>query len=103
MPTPEVRMKNAYAAAGGKNVAALPWTLIIQAIVALLPIICPAAMAKRWAKRNPEACKEAIANVLKAGQDSGGVVMSSGDRSLVVDSAYAAFLKMTPGEIEELR
>lgn len=99
--TPEVRMQNAYTAAGGKNVGALPWALIIQAILALLPVICPTAMAKRWAKRNPEAAKEAIENALKA--ENSGVTMASGERTLVVDSAYAAFLKLKPDEIDELR
>ncbi len=83
-----------YERAGGRS--ALPWAIIIQAVIALLPAICPAAMKKRWAKRNPEAAKEAIANALKS---EDGPRMSGKDLKLVVDAAYEEFCKMSNDDI----
>ena len=91
-------LANHYAAAGGTNVGAIPWALIIQLIVSLLGGCTTAKGAKRWARRHPEACKDMIADKLKEER----TFASSGDRAACVEAAYKTLLAMPDEEINTL-
>ena len=66
----EERYAKNYTALGGKNVAAIPWATLIEALLKLLPAICNTSRGvKRYAKRNPDAVKESMAMVIKDQRD----------------------------------
>lgn len=90
-------LQDNYTASGGANAGALPWAAIIQAILTLLPQVCPPKTAKRWVKNHPEAAKEAIRHALES--DAVTSTVSHEDRDIVVDSAYDSFLLMSADEI----
>lgn len=95
--TVEDRMRDKYEADGGRNAEAVPWALIIQAIMALLGGCKSPAVIKRWAKRHPDAAAEAIENALK----ETGYFSSLKDRTTASDAAYDVLLKMSNEEIRQ--
>lgn len=95
----EQKMTKAYTAAGGRNVGAIPWPQIIQAIMSLFQGCITPAAAKRWARRNPDAVKDMIATKLK----EEGSFSSTRDRGAAIEAAYKTFLAMSDDEIREAR
>jgi hypothetical protein len=92
------RLMKSYESNGGKNVGALPWAAIIQALLSIFGN-CPVSRTKRWARRNPEAAKEAINDRLL----EGGYFSSTKDRKITVDSSYKDFLATPDSELESMR
>lgn len=94
----EQRLKKSYDSNGGKNVSALPWAAIVEALMSLFGN-CPAKRTKRWAKLHPVAAKSAIDEKLK----EEGTFTSNKDRKAAVDAAYDTFIKTSDSELESMR
>lgn len=96
----EAKFAQAYTEAGGRNAGATPWAEIIAAITKLISgCFVPPATMKRWAKRNPEAFNEMVADQLK----HDGAFASTKDRNAAVKAAHETFLDMSDAEIRRLR
>ena len=54
----QVRFTTEYKKAGGKNLAGIPWASLWEFLEAFLGGLCPAAMVKRMAQRNPDVIQE---------------------------------------------
>lgn len=89
------RMQRAYEGEGGRGAEAFPWADIIKMIMSLFGGCTTPAAAKRWARRNPDACKDMIEEKLKAER----TFSSTRDRSAAVEAAYSTFLTMSNDEI----
>lgn len=96
--TLEARFANNYVAAGGKNVGAIPWALIIEALLSLFGD-CPAKRAKRWVRMFPDAAAKAVDDKLKGD----AMLASTASRTATSKAAVKTFLSMSEAEIESLR
>lgn len=94
----EQRFKSSYESNGGKSVGALPIAAIVEALLSLFQN-CPAKRTKRWARRNPEAAKEAINDKLLVE----ATFTSTKDRKAAVEAAYKEFLATSDSELESMR
>lgn len=95
----EAKLAKAYTAAGGRNVGAFPWASILELILGMLGGCKLPVVQQRWAKRHPEAAKEALHDKYK----EMGAFTSTIDRTAAVEAAYETFITMTPAELRALR
>ena len=93
----EQKMAKAFAAAGGKEVEALPWADIITLAMALFGN-CEPKQARKWAKEHPVAAKALIAGQLRRNKS-----ITPKQRAALIEAAYNTFIKASDAEIESMR